>query len=456
MRNLLLLVTFFVFYACNNSAIVQEPTLLHNPILPGYFADPSLIQDNGKFYLYVTSDPWGKESLACWESEDFVNWTFHQLNWPTKTACTSALSNENQVWAPSVIKKGENYYMYVSVGSEVWCGTAKHPLGPWANVLVDKPMLPFDTTKYCHVIDAEAFTDDDGRSYLYWGSGWDWMNGRCFVAELDESMAAFKDEPKEITPTNYFEGPFMLKHQSKYYLTYSDGKTIEDTYKVRYAVGNSPYGPFVEAANSPILSTDTIKKVYGPGHHAVANIGGQHYILYHKHRLPYIKGTAYRQLCIDSLNFDAAHAEIAKVYPSDAITIPNIGKKSAKSELPIQSVKVSSIRDSYCEATNLTDNNFQTLWAPASDDTSPSILIELPMQEKISELILLFEYPWKKHNFSCEVSTNNVIWEVIHTSKPDCEVGSPYVIPLQSITNSRYIRLQVDKETALWEIKLYK
>ena len=75
---------------------------------------------------------------------------------PTKAACTSALSHKNMVWAPSVIQKGDMFYMYVSVGSEVWCGKAAHPLGPWENVLGDKPMISFDTTRYYHVIDAEA------------------------------------------------------------------------------------------------------------------------------------------------------------------------------------------------------------------------------------------------------------------------------------------------------------
>lgn len=74
--------------------------------------------------------------------------------------------------------------MYVSVGSEVWCGKAAHPLGPWENVLGDKPMISFDTTRYYHVIDAEAFIDDDGKAYLYWGSGWGWTNGHCLGARL--------------------------------------------------------------------------------------------------------------------------------------------------------------------------------------------------------------------------------------------------------------------------------
>lgn len=104
------------------SSVESEMQHLDNPVLPGYFADPSVVQLNGTFYLYATADPWGTEFLSCWTTVDFHNWEWHKLNWPTKEACTSPLSNENMVWAPSVVERGGKYYMYVSVGSEVWCG----------------------------------------------------------------------------------------------------------------------------------------------------------------------------------------------------------------------------------------------------------------------------------------------------------------------------------------------
>ncbi len=46
-----------------------------NPILPGYYADPSVVQDGGKTYIYATLDPWGDKTLGCWESPDFKNWS---------------------------------------------------------------------------------------------------------------------------------------------------------------------------------------------------------------------------------------------------------------------------------------------------------------------------------------------------------------------------------------------
>ena len=43
----------------------KESVLVSNPILPGYFADPSVVESNGKYYIYATIDPWGGDSLSC-------------------------------------------------------------------------------------------------------------------------------------------------------------------------------------------------------------------------------------------------------------------------------------------------------------------------------------------------------------------------------------------------------
>jgi beta-xylosidase len=332
MKYLFLLLTPLLVVSCGTRQSQDALIELQNPIIPGTFADPSIVEHEGVFYLYATSDPWGGDSLVCWTSQDFQHWTLNRLNYPTKAACTSPSSNENKVWAPSVVKKGDAFYMYVSVGSEVWCGTASHPLGPWRNMLGAKPLIPYDSTRYYHVIDAEAFLDDDGKAYLYWGSGWEWINGHCFAAELNDDMSSFKSSPVEITPRNYFEGPFMTKREGKYYLSYSDGKTIEDTYKVRYAVGDNPFGPFEEAANSPILQTTDSLQVYGPGHHAIFTYRDKNYILYHRHSLPFVSGTAMRQICINELEYDDALTQIKTVVPYSKQFFPDINVKSKKQE----------------------------------------------------------------------------------------------------------------------------
>lgn len=300
-----------IFASCS-----QKPTqIINNPIIDGYYADPSVVQHNDTFFIYATIDPWGGEELGVFTTTDFIHFNQQQINWPTKKQCTSPTSRSAKVWAPSVVKAPDKlFYMYVSVGSEVWAGVAEHPLGPWKNAKDDaSPLIKGDFIPGFHMIDAECFVDDDNRAYLYWGSGWDWVNGKCFVVELNKDMITFKTDPLDVTPDNYFEAPFMIKRNDVYYLMYSNGKAIDATYNVRYATSDSPMGPFSEASNSPVLKTSSDSTIYGPGHHAVFKYNHQDYILYHR-IYPQKERYVLRQLCIDSLNFDE-NGFIKKINP---------------------------------------------------------------------------------------------------------------------------------------------
>lgn len=305
-----------LLFSCGNK---KELVSVTNPIIKGDFADPTIIKHQGKFYIYATKDPWGGKDLAVFESADFKHWEQKSINWPTKEICSSPTSNANNVWAPSIIKgKDGKFYMYVSVGSEVWVGVSDSPIGKWKNAKADNsPLIKGNLFPEYHMIDAEAFIDDDGQVYLYWGSGLNWVNGHCFVVKLADDMVSFKkSDIKDITPPNYFEGPYMLKKNNKYYLMYSEGKCTNETYKVRYSVGTTPYGPWEEGTESPILSTSADLKTLGPGHHTVFQENNQYYILYH--RIRDNKNELYRELAIDSLNFNEKGG-IEKVKPTGVV-----------------------------------------------------------------------------------------------------------------------------------------
>lgn len=297
------------------SACQQKRDHISNPIHNGYFADPAIVKYHDKYYIYATIDPWGGEELAVLETMDFMSWERKYLNWPTKNACISPTSGGAMVWAPSVVRAlNGNFYMYVSVGSEIWVGVSEHPLGPWKNAKADQtPLVSRALFPAYHMIDADCFIDDDGQAYLYWGSGLNWVNGRCFSVKLRDDMLTFDGEPVDVTPPNYFEGPFMFKQKEIYYLMYSNGKAIDASYNVRYATGKSPLGPWEEGINSPVLSTSHDSSTYGPGHHSVFTEKGQSYILYHR-IYPQDEEYVLRQLCIDSLNFDRA-GNIKKITP---------------------------------------------------------------------------------------------------------------------------------------------
>ncbi len=291
--------SFFVVSACNN-----EKETLSNPIIDGYYADPEIVFHDGVYFIYATKDPWGGDDLAVFETTDFKTFKSHQINWPSKEACTTSESSSAMVWAPSVIKgKDGRFYMYVSIGSEIWAGSSDTPLGPWKNMKKDNtPLISRNYFEGFHMIDAEAFIDDDGQAYLYWGSGLNWVNGACFAVKLEPDMLTFIGEPQNITPPNFFEGAKMIKHEGLYYLMYSNGKATDETYNIQYSIGETPFGPWTLGKNNPIASTKIEKRIVGPGHHTVFEKGDQKYILYHK-IFPQEDDYVLRQICLDSLNF---------------------------------------------------------------------------------------------------------------------------------------------------------
>ncbi|HWL17450.1 MAG TPA: family 43 glycosylhydrolase [Opitutus sp.] len=417
-----------------------------NPILPGYFADPSIVTHEGRFYLYATLDPWGGETLGCWESDDFKNWTYRVLNWPTKAACTSPTSKDAKVWAPSVIHaRNGKFYLYVSVGSEIWAGVAEHPLGPWRNALGDRPLIPGDFRPGYHMIDAEAFIDDDGAAYLYWGSGWNWTNGRCWAVKLQPDMVTFDGEVRDVTPESYFEAPFMVKSGGRYYLTSSIGKTIEDTYAVAAAVGDTPFGPFHDVSNNPILATDATARVISPGHHAVFRREGRTYILYHRHSIPFDPAFVGRQVCVDELRF-TADGYIDNVTPTHAGPAFVRGRLAGRENLAASAVATaSSVRSAVTSPAACLDDNYATLWAAAEADARPWLQLDLGEPRAVARQELRFEYAWKPYAFVVESSLDGRTWTPLADYTESPASGSPVV--LERAVRARYLRLAFARGT---------
>jgi hypothetical protein len=438
-RSILLIAFFPLFGNLHAENLSGQDPDTPNPILPGYYADPSIVSSGGSHFIYATLDPWGGDRLGCWESRDFKNWTFHSLNWPTKSACTSPDSTDAMVWAPSVVKAPDGKFrMYVSVGSEVWAGIADAPLGPWRDANGGKPLIPGKYKPGFHMIDAEAFIDADGQAYLYWGSGLNWVNGKCWAVKLKPDMVTFDGEVRDVTPENYFEGPVMVRHGGKYYLTYSNGKTIEDNYQVHYAIGDGPFGPFTEASNSPILVTDKSKNIISPGHHAVFEKDGRHFILYHRHSIPFRPEFVGRQVCVDEMTF-SADGLIGKVSPTHEG--PEFIRRKSPPELLLTA---SSQRDAETGAPRAADNNHATLWVAAEGATEAWLQAGLGGEPRaFTRNTIRFEYAWKSYAFELQASDDGTTWKTIADHSASPATGSPVVVDASA--KARYLRIVFPK-----------
>lgn len=86
-----------------------------NPIIPGYFADPTVKKFGDTYYMYATTDGSGAGfgPAQVWTSKDFVNWTLMPMNWP----------DSHWIWAPDVMKHTDgNYYYFYCQPCMIHCG----------------------------------------------------------------------------------------------------------------------------------------------------------------------------------------------------------------------------------------------------------------------------------------------------------------------------------------------
>lgn len=279
---------------------MAEITTFRNPILNG-IADPDVLLHEGVYYLYGTNTekmPGEEEGIPVYTSTDLVHWICRGMalraadSWGTR-----------MFWEPDVVEKEGVFYMSYTVEEHLAVATASSPLGPFVQ-REQRPIHP-DIKE----IDSHYFRDEDGKWYLYYVRFCD--RNEIWGAELTEDLHHIKEETAKLLlvpdlewecvqwPVN--EAPYMLKHDGRYYLTYS-GSHFASHYGSGYAVAESPLGNYVKYENNPVLASTP--ELHGVGHHCFATSpdGKRLFILYHCHCDDDQPNP--RKLCVDSVHFE--------------------------------------------------------------------------------------------------------------------------------------------------------
>ncbi|MHC4396322.1 MAG: glycoside hydrolase family 43 protein [Planctomycetota bacterium] len=251
-----------------------------NPIINRYLADPCIIKDNGWYYLFATGRAEDGRFIQIYKSNDLTNWNFVR---GAVARGAEGSWNRRNFWAPEVIKLNGKYHLYYTgslehtpknTGNRVGLALADRPEGPYED---RGPVVPNAS------LDGHPFLDSDGTLYLYYtiehGNSLGLTAGQIYVDKLT-APGRIADEPKQlISHHSWQEGPFILKRDKTYFLTYSTGAWGNDTYNLRYAIGYSPTGPFTEQSNKILQSTEYVK---GPGHHSFfTGPDGKTWLAYH-------------------------------------------------------------------------------------------------------------------------------------------------------------------------------
>ena len=291
---------FLLFILLSYSAMAQ-----HNPVIPGWYADPEGTQYGNTYWIFPTYSAPYKDQVFfdAFASEDLITWTRH-----ARVLDTGAVKwSRKALWAPAVLQKGGKYYFFFGANDVhpgevggIGVAVADKPEGPYKDLL-GKPLIN-EIVHGAQPIDQFVFKDQDGVYYMYYG-GW----GHCNVVKLKQDFSGMDSLPdgtlyKEITPTGYVEGPYLLYRKGWYYFMWSEGGWGGPDYKVAYAMSRSPLGPFKREAT--VLEQDPLIAT-GAGHHSVIynSREDKYYIVYHRRPLGDTSPN-HRVVCVDEMRFD--------------------------------------------------------------------------------------------------------------------------------------------------------
>lgn len=301
---------------------VASVSVAKNPIAEGWYADPEAAVFAGEYWVFPTTSAAYDEQLhfGAFSSPDLVNWTKHDRVLTSKDIAWA----RRAMWAPCCVEKDGKYYLFfaandlqrpggplydandkASLTGGIGVAIADSPAGPYEDYL-GKPLVgefhhdaqPIDQCVFKDSVDEGG----DGTHYFFYG-GW----GHCNVGQLNEDFTGFipfEDGQlfHEVTPQGYVEGPLMFKRDGRYYFMWSEGGWGDSSYRVAYAIADSPLGPFERIGT--ILESDP-KVATGAGHHSVVQSpsSGHWYIVYHRRPIPN-EGRDHRVTCVDKLEFN--------------------------------------------------------------------------------------------------------------------------------------------------------
>ena len=229
---------------------------LKNPIIPGFYPDPSICRVGEDYYLACSSFELCP-GIPLFHSRDLAHW--EQLCYvmtPENGFHMERNTGNGGVMAPTIrFHKGVFYVINCNFSDRGnFIVTADNPAGPWSEPhwLSDVPG-----------IDASIFFDDDGRCYVM-GTADNWPDGKggmrqgIWAAPYDIESFRLAGEPVALwggamAGVHAPEAPHIYHIGGWYYLLIAEGGT-EYYHSVTVARSRSVLGPYEGYRGNPILT----------------------------------------------------------------------------------------------------------------------------------------------------------------------------------------------------------
>jgi len=273
----------------------RPDTIISNNGLKGNLNahDPCMIKAGDIYYVLTTG-------MSIKSSKDMVNWTNVGPVFEKGMAFSwwnNDIPGKPGLWAPDIHYADGQYHLYYSVSA--WMNF-KSGVGYATNVTLDKKDPKYRWIDHglvvnyknggdnVNCIDPNAFTDEDGKEYLIYGS---YKSGLRLIELNPKTGKPDSDQPELYTiTTSLGEGSYIIKGPEYYYIFASRGKCcsgIQSTYQIVVGRSKSVKGPYLNKEGkswidnnySVFLAGDYDEP--GRGHNGFFAQGDTTYIVYH-------------------------------------------------------------------------------------------------------------------------------------------------------------------------------
>lgn len=249
-----------VLFILRSESQAQGAQTFTNPILAGFYPDPSICRVGPDYYL-VNSTFSYFPGIPVFHSVDLVNWTRigSVMNRPEQLNLDGQGVSRG-LFAPAIRYFRGRFFVtctLVDIGGN-FVATATNPAGPWSNPV----WLP-----QVDGIDPSLFFDNDGKTYLVYNSvapdNKPLYEGHRTIRMREFDADSLKVKGEEGLLVNggtdlsnkpiWIEGPHIFHQGEYYYLVCAEGGTADWHSEVVFRSKNV-WGPYTPYSGNPILT----------------------------------------------------------------------------------------------------------------------------------------------------------------------------------------------------------
>jgi xylan 1,4-beta-xylosidase len=252
-------VKFTSFTYEGKTAVVPGTDEYLNPIVAGFYPDPSICRVGDDYYLVNSAFNYFP-SIPVWHSKDLVHWTQigNVIDRPSQFAMRGGAVSAG-TYAPTIRYHNGTFYVVCTLvgGIGNFYVTAQDPKGPWSEPI---------KLQGVGGIDPSLFFDDDGKCYVTNCDdpvGQAKYNGHRTIRLQEVDLEQKKPVGQKIVLVDggtdiskrpvWCEGPHLYKINKTYYLMCAQGGTSTAHTEVIFK-SDSLKGPYAPWDKNPILS----------------------------------------------------------------------------------------------------------------------------------------------------------------------------------------------------------